>query len=243
VCERLSGVRVAIDLPGFGFSDAPPVGSINGYARDVAEGLASLGLTRFTLVGHSLGGAVATALAELMPERVTGLVLLAPTGFGRVHLAEAASLPGVREVVGAALPFALGSRLAVTLAYLGLVTSGARPEAELVERVTLHARAAVAGVREGTRAIVESGRARDAFHRRRVRYDGPVHVIWGARDRLVSAQHRMGVRAALPQAQIELWEGMGHHPLRERFDELTRLIANIAGEPQRPSAPAFSDAA
>lgn len=50
-----------------------------------------------------LGGAVATALAELMPERVAGLVLLAPAGFGRIHLAEAVSLPGVRHVVQATL--------------------------------------------------------------------------------------------------------------------------------------------
>jgi pimeloyl-ACP methyl ester carboxylesterase len=170
-------------------------------------------------------------------------VLLAPTGFGRVHLAEVLTLPGVREVVEAALPFALRSRMAVTLAYLTLVTSGSRPEAELVERVTSRDRSAVAAVRDATHAIASSGRGDDAFHRRRIRYDGPVRVIWGDRDRLVPAHHRHGVKAALPQADIELWKGMGHHPLRERLDELTRLIATVSRTDPRPLASALSDAA
>ena len=70
LCEELSCTRVAFDLPGFGYSEPPARGSIAGYARDVAEGIEALGIERFTLVGHSLGGAVATALGELMPEKV-----------------------------------------------------------------------------------------------------------------------------------------------------------------------------
>jgi pimeloyl-ACP methyl ester carboxylesterase len=243
LCERLTGTRVAFDLPGFGFSDAPARGSIEGYARDVAEGLASIGLKRFTLVGHSLGGAVATALAELMPDRVSGLVLLAPAGFGHIRLAEVLSLPGMRELVGVGLPFALRSRLAVTLAYLTMVTGGARPEPELVERVTSRGHVLVDGVREATRAIVDCGRAEDAFHRRRVRYEGPVCAIWGDRDRLVPVAHRLAVRTAFPNARIELWEGMGHHPVRERFDELTQLIVRSGRAESRRDAPAVSDAA
>lgn len=243
LCERLGGTRIAFDLPGFGYSDAPPAGSIEAYAHDVLHGLEALGADRFTLVGHSLGGAVATALAELAPDRVTGLVLLSPTGFGRIPLAELVSLPGIGRLTRAALPFALGSRLAVTVAYLTMVTGGARPEPELVERVTTRGPMLVDGVRAATEAIVQAGRALDAFHRRRVRYDGPVSVVWGNRDRLVPVSHRWALGAALPQARIELWEGMGHHPVRERFDDLVALIARVAGDGSPRFAPALSDAA
>ena len=58
---------VAFDLPGFGGSDVPERGSVSGYARDVAEGLGLLGIDRFTLVGHSLGGAVAAARGGVRP--------------------------------------------------------------------------------------------------------------------------------------------------------------------------------
>jgi pimeloyl-ACP methyl ester carboxylesterase len=152
------------------------------------------------------------------------MVLLAPAGFGHIRLAEAASLPGIRTVIQTALPFALSSRTAVTAAYQAMVTNGQPPEPELVARLTSRAHSLVDGAREGTRAVVDAGRSRDAFHRRRVGYHGPVYAIWGDRDRLVPASHLGGVLAAFPQAQVQLWGGMGHHPLRERFDELISLI-------------------
>ena len=242
--ERVTCTRIAFDLPGFGHSDPPRRGSVADYAHDIAEGLALLGVERFTLVGHSLGGAVATALAELIPERVAALVLLAPAGFGRIHLAEAISIPGLRNLVQAALPFALSNRLAVTAAYMTMVANGKAPGRDIVERVTSRGHGLVDGAREGTRAIVEAGRARDAFYRRAVGYHGPVHAVWGDHDRLVPDSHRHGVHAALPHAQVEIWRGMGHHPLQERFDELAGLIRNVsaAAHPrsllQRPRATA-----
>jgi len=216
--------RIAFDLPGFGHSDPPARGSLAGYASDIAAGLQMLGVERFNLVGHSLGGGIATALAEMMPDRVGALVLLAPVGFGRIPLAEAVSLPGVRSVVQAALPVALSSRLVVTAGYAAMVTNGLLPEPEVVDRVTGRGGALVAGAREGTRAVADAGRSPTAFHRRRIGYDGPVFAIWGKDDRLVPASHCKGVRAALPQAHVDVWSCMGHHPIRERFEELIATI-------------------
>ncbi len=232
LCEGVSCSLIAFDLPGFGYSDPPVCGSIEGYARDVADGLNMLGIERFTVIGHSLGGAVATALAEMLPDRVAGLVLLAPAGFGRIHLAEAISIPGIRNVVEGALPFALRSRLAVTASYVTMVTNGRIPDSGLIDRVTSRGNELVDGAREGTRAVVEAGRSADAFHRRRLRYRGPVFAVWGDRDRLVPVAHHKGVLAALPHAEVQIWKGMGHHPLRERFDDLTELIAQAAAATQ-----------
>jgi pimeloyl-ACP methyl ester carboxylesterase len=222
--------RIAFDLPGFGYSDSQPSGSMLGYARDIAQGLDMLGVTRFTLVGHSFGGAVAAALAELVPDRVCGLVLLAPAGFGRIPLAEAASIWGVSDLAAVALRVALMNRLAVTAAYAAMVTNGKFPEREQVDRLTSRGGRLVEGAREATRALVEAGRGPDAFHRRRVHYGGPVYAIWGDRDRLVPASHRNGVRAAFPHARIAVWKGMGHLPTRERMDDLIAVINRAAGD-------------
>ncbi len=229
LCQHVTHARIAFDLPGFGYSDAPLQGSIAGYARDVAEGMAQLGVERFILVGHSLGGAVATALAELMPDRIAALVLLAPAGFGRIRLAEIVSLPGVRDLAQAALPVALSSRLAVTAGYMTMVTNGLTPDHGLVDRVTDCGRDLAAGAREGTRAVVDAGRSRRAFYRRQVDDPGPVFAIWGDRDRLVPVSHSRGVTAAFPHAQVRVWRGMGHHPMRERLEDMVELVDEVAG--------------
>jgi pimeloyl-ACP methyl ester carboxylesterase len=226
--EGFTCKRIAFDLPGFGYSDSPSRGSILGYARDIAEGLKLLGVTRFTLVGHSLGGAVAAALAELMPDSVCGLVLLAPAGFGRIHLAEAVSIRGVSGLAAAALRVTLSSRLAVAAAYATIVTNGKLPERELVDRLTSRGGGLADGARHATRALAEAGLAPDAFHRRRVQYDGPVYTVWGDRDRLVPLSHTDGVRVAFPHACIDVWTGMGHHPARERTKDLTAVVARAA---------------
>ena len=225
VCEALGGTRIAFDLPGFGYSDPPPSGSLAAYAQDLAEGLQALGDPGFTLVGHSLGGAVAAALAELLPGRVDALVLLAPAGFGRIAVADAISLPGVRHVAQAVLPLMLSNQHAIRLAYTAMVGNGAAPERDLLERVTTRGAALAAGAREATRAVVDGARSSESFHRRRVRYEGPVYAVWGDRDRLVPPAHAGGLQSALPQARIEIWPGMGHHPMRERRDDVIALVA------------------
>ncbi len=235
--ERLTCPRVAFDLPGFGYSDVSTPGSIAGYASDVAEGLQLLGVERFTLVGHSLGGAVATALAELLPDRIDALVLLAPAGFGRIGLAEAVSRPGVRQLFEVTLPLALSNERFVSAAYQRIVSNHKTPAGAVIDRVTSRGGELAAGTREGTRAVVEAGRARDAFHQRRVHYRGPVEVVWGDRDRLVPPSHRHGVRKALPQARIQLWHGIGHDPLRECFDEVSGLITQSLGGAPSPRRP------
>ena len=231
LCRQLDCSYVAVDLPGFGHSDGPSPNSISGYAADVAAMLDTLRLDQVTLVGHSLGGGIATAVAELMPSIVHSLVLLAPVGFGRIHLAEAAVLPGLRTALRATLPHALSNRALVTAAYVAMVTDGRTPPSELVDRVTGHGSQLARSAEAAIKAIASAGRSSQAFHRRRVGYDGPVFAVWGDRDRLVPPCHRHGVVSSLPQARIEIWRGMGHHPMRERLGDLLALISDARGRP------------
>ncbi|WP_136067287.1 alpha/beta fold hydrolase [Modicisalibacter radicis] len=74
------GIRlVAIDFAGHGLSRCHPAGvyyAIWDYTHDVLDALASLGLERATLLGHSMGAGVACLVAAAMPERVARLVLI-----------------------------------------------------------------------------------------------------------------------------------------------------------------------
>ncbi len=68
---------VAVDLLGFGGSEKPGSGySIENQAELVAQALSRLGVRNATVVGHSLGGTVAGALAERSPELVRRLVII-----------------------------------------------------------------------------------------------------------------------------------------------------------------------
>jgi pimeloyl-ACP methyl ester carboxylesterase len=63
------------DLPGFGDTGGPAT-TVEGMARAVLEALDEDDVGEFAAAGHSMGGLVVTALAELAPDRVTRLVLV-----------------------------------------------------------------------------------------------------------------------------------------------------------------------
>ncbi|MFN2454510.1 MAG: alpha/beta fold hydrolase [Pyrinomonadaceae bacterium] len=70
---------VAPDLRGFGESDAPATYAVSDYADDVAALIDKLQLDRFILVGHSMGGKIALALAARRLRGLVSLILLAPS--------------------------------------------------------------------------------------------------------------------------------------------------------------------
>lgn len=74
---------VAIDLPGHGRSGHRPDGvryHYVDYLDDVLAAADALGWSRFGLLGHSLGGAVASVLAAARPERIERLFLIEALG-------------------------------------------------------------------------------------------------------------------------------------------------------------------
>lgn len=72
---------IAFDRPGLGHSERPSdadMSTPSAQARLCAAAMTQLGIGRAVVVGHSWGGAMALALALDHPDRVAGLVLLAP---------------------------------------------------------------------------------------------------------------------------------------------------------------------
>lgn len=223
---------VAIDVPGFGGSSLPSRPRLSAYADVVIEGLNRLALGDFTLVGHSFGGGVATAVAERC-DAVRALALLAPVGYGRSRLAETVSLPGLRHATDVALPLALVNPIAVGVGYATFVSRRRLPSAEMTERMLRGALRTGPGVRMALQTAAAAGRSERGFTKRRVGFEGPVAALWGEFDALVPTDHMDAVQEALPQAHIELWRGMGHHPQRERPHQLNRYIEHHATRARR----------
>jgi pimeloyl-ACP methyl ester carboxylesterase len=81
LCEHFH--IVAIDLPGHGRSGHRPPGTWYHYVDYLGDALAAadaLGWTQFGLLGHSLGGAVASMLAAASPQRIERLFLIEALG-------------------------------------------------------------------------------------------------------------------------------------------------------------------
>jgi pimeloyl-ACP methyl ester carboxylesterase len=79
---QAAGYRVIVpDQVGWGFSDKPPVHySFHLLARNTKALLDSLGIRKVNVVGHSMGGMLATRFSLLYPDAVEKLVLENPIG-------------------------------------------------------------------------------------------------------------------------------------------------------------------
>ena len=204
---------VALDLPGHGESAiALPGPSLDALAGFVAAFLDELGIGRCHLAGHSLGAAVAAQLALDHPDRVAGLVLIAPAGFGPdINMAY------IDGFVRAAGKKDLKPVLAQLFADDSLVTRA------LVDGVLRYKRldgvsevlgTLAAGVFPNGRQAAEPGRRLDA-------HSLPVTLIWGADDRVIPAAH---ADAAPEGATVVVLEKAGHMVQMERAAEVNELL-------------------
>lgn len=101
--KALGGDRplVRIDLPGHGRSPRRRIGSFAELSRMVVDAFdeATRAHERCHLIGHSLGGALAIALADIRGRRVASLSLVAPAGLGPEI--DAATLTGITRATRA----------------------------------------------------------------------------------------------------------------------------------------------
>jgi pimeloyl-ACP methyl ester carboxylesterase len=81
---------VAYDHRGWGKSDKPETGySVHDLAEDAEALTQTLGLTRYVLIGHSMGGKVAQLLAAKRPVGLEALILVAPAPPTPINVPEA----------------------------------------------------------------------------------------------------------------------------------------------------------
>ena len=94
-----AGYRCIVpDHIGYGFSDKPDDVDhpLSFFVECILQTLDCAGVQKCTLVGNSLGGAIALGIALDYPERVEKLVLMAPGGLSELH--EYQQMPGMQKV-------------------------------------------------------------------------------------------------------------------------------------------------
>ncbi len=211
---------VAFDLPGFGASEKPDAPYDAAYFRRVTEdAVDALGLERFALVGHSLGGFIAADYAGAQPDRVTHLALIAPAGFSRTprHL-----FYGIAGALARGLFVFAPSKRFIARVFARAVSDPSALDPAHVERAyelsqQLALRKAFAGVYAGAlRAFAMRRKLHAAF----ARYAGPVMCAWGEHDRYISIDALREVQRVYPRATTLVLERSGHLPMLEEPEKL-----------------------
>jgi pimeloyl-ACP methyl ester carboxylesterase len=202
---------IRLDLLGHGGSAKPRGGySIPEQARLVDAAMGMLGVRRAIVAGHSMGAAVATALAESDPSRVAGLVVVDETPRPGQGVLPVTARLGFYPLIGPAL-----RRLATD----SLIYDGFRSAFAPGFR---YPRWVVRDYRRMTySAYDDSGRGESDYlkaqwlDRRLAQVRRPVLVVFGTRDRIAVPGAWRSYRG-VPGVRIVLVDGAGHSPMFER---------------------------
>ncbi len=223
------GVRVrslAIDRPGWSSGSAPA--DLAGNAAAAIRALDATGTRKATVVGHSLGAAVAVWLAVEHPERVDRLVLAAPAAncASLVPLDHWLAWPLAGELVGAP-----------ALAGVGLVLFASSLRRRVAGWLSLDERYLEATGRAlrtpgAWRAFAADQRAlvRDlpSLERRLEYVDAPTTIVAGSADRIVPLSSARALADEIPGAELVVLPGAGHLLLHHRAQQLAEIIVAAA---------------
>ncbi|MUL82813.1 MULTISPECIES: alpha/beta fold hydrolase [unclassified Mycolicibacterium] len=214
---------IAIDLVGHGGSEAPIEAAdyqADGQASAVHNALVALGVRDAVLVGHSMGGEVAAALAQRYPDLVERVVVSDTPA-----AEELVSMPLLGKmvcwpVIGPALDWFRGVD-AITEGSLQSGFAADYPVPEYahrsLERLTY---SGVCDSKDGAPPVVET---LAALHK-------PVLVLWGEQDVLTPTAPNVEryTAAGLPPVVIK---GSGHSPMVEQPDQFLAAVTDFVRNP------------
>jgi pimeloyl-ACP methyl ester carboxylesterase len=226
---------IAPDLLGHGQSAKPRTDySLGAFAAGLRDLLDELGITRATIVGHSLGGGVAMQFLYQHPEYCQRLILVSSGGLGPdvgwiLRLLAAPGAEFVLPVIAPKVVLGIGNRVG---SWLGTVGRGSPRAGQIwAAYCSLSDSPTRAAFLRTLRSVVDyRGQSVSALSRLRLRSEVPTLVIWGERDQIIPVEHGYEVRAARPNSRLEVLAGLGHFPHVESPTEVASAIKEfIAG--------------
>jgi pimeloyl-ACP methyl ester carboxylesterase len=222
---------LAVDLPGYGLSAKPRVRyDLEFFTRALHAFLDAAGIGQVSLVGHSLGGAVAFAFASSYPARVDRLALVSavmpgfdyrPSWLYRLAtvrgLGEAAALCAGRSLYRAAIARCFHAPVARDVD--ALVDWSYRA------RTAWNAKAAYLATLRDVRD--DFGTRASAYRRAAGALALPVLLVHGRQDPVVSPAHCASVSEAVPRASVRWVDACGHFPQIEHADTVNRWLEDF----------------
>jgi pyruvate dehydrogenase E2 component (dihydrolipoamide acetyltransferase) len=207
---------IALDLPGHGGSTKALDGADESSFASVIDGaLGVLGIERFHLVGHSMGGGIALAFASWQPDRVASMTLIASAQLGPeingdfiTGFVHAQRRREVQEV----LALLVHDPALVSRAMIEDVLRYKRLDGVAAALTTIADEWFPGGIQRVDNAALAAGLTL------------PVQVIWGAGDRIIPLAHAQALVGKLP---VHILDAAGHLPHMEKSGEVNRLIGRF----------------
>ena len=212
--EDLAARAIALDFPGFGFSDHPAEAwDVSRYAAFLEDFLDSLGIGRVSLVAHSFGGRVAIKFAAACPDRLDRLVLVDSAGIRPqrkigwyLKVGTAKTLRFLREKAPGAARLLQLDRLA------------ARQGSEDYRRAGDMSATFSRVVNEDLRGLLPNIRCRTL-------------LIWGDLDDATPLSDARLMQQSITGARLEVIPGAGHFSYADHFSEFSRILIPFLKEP------------
>lgn len=221
VREMPAGYRYVIpDLPGFGNSSYLPDADydVASQVPRLHAFVQQLGLTRFHVLGNSMGGNLATLYAATHPQQVASLGLFAPSGvtqpnpspYTRAYLERGepklipASRDDYRQIFNDAFvdpPYAPG------------FIFNSLADAQVVRRP------------EYLRMYQQFWSKRTPLEPLLGQVTMPALLLWGDQDRILDVSAAQVFKQGLPNAELVIWPNVGHAPMLEKSTDAARLYA------------------
>lgn len=219
----------ALDLVGFGRSDKPQVKYSIPYLTDfVQKFMVDQDIDRATLIGESMGGAIALRFALQYPNQVEKMVLAASAGFGKEVsiyfrmmslplLGELFARPSRKGIAQLLEQFFYNQDLITDLRIEEDYEMASLPGAQRSQLSALRSMCNIWGAKsEVYRPILD----------RLEEIEVPTLVIWGAQDRILPVAHAHQAKR-LPNARVHILDSCGHVPNIERAKEFNALVTDF----------------
>lgn len=208
----------APDLPGFGNSQSiDDRFSIPEYIDFIERFTNELGLDRFSLIGHSVGGGIAVQYALDHPEKIQRLVLISSLFLGKeiALWARYLSSPSVFRYLGTA-GLVMFDALAWFIRQFPLSLTPKPP----FTRVQIGIGKSIMSLKGQTTVLLDQ----------LTRLVMPTLLVWGARDSIVPVKHAYAAADVIPDCQIYIFEDGGHHIHNQKIKDFTRLVVMFLGK-------------
>jgi len=204
---------IAPDLPGWGQSTRLKAESY-GYVRQIErlhQFISQMGLERFHLAGHSMGGFLASAYAARYPEKVATLALLAPHGIAEPQPSELAQSVAAGD----------NWLVANSMETFDRLLNGVFARRPYVPRSVfrLLAQHAIRNSAKSAAIFAEMQTNDPPLEQRLPQIKAPTLIIWGDQDRVLHVSCAEVFRRGIEGSEVLLLPGCGHMPLVENARE------------------------